>query len=294
MGDPPTVTLLSPEPDTRVREYLAVAGRATGTLADVSVLLDGGAPMPATGLEEWFFLLDVAPLADGSHTVSAIATDAEARTAESLPVSFTSTANQPPDTSIWSGFVRNSDQEIVPGALVSDFESTRATPADLNGRYAMVGLPRDEDALLVGSATGYADTYLPRLLANGDVTFDIPLFSDAALDFIANGYDVTRMPDRGMVVGFLLAPLPSQSGLAGTTLALVGGSAADGPYYTTPAGGFDPTLTETTTSGVFVFLNVPTGPVSVVASGGGLSFSLLPSESVGESVTLLFGRALQQ
>ena len=158
----------------------------------------------------------------------------------------------------------------------------------------MVGLPRDEDALLVGRATGYADTYLPRLLASGDVTFDIPLFSDAALDFIADGYDVTRMPDRGMVVGFLFAPLPSQSGLAGATLALVGGSAADGPYYTTPAGGFDPTLTETTTSGVFVFLNVPTGPISVLASGGGLSFSLFPSESVGESVTLLFGRALQQ
>ena len=290
--DPPTVALLSPEPDTRAREFLAVAGRATGALTDVSVRLDAAEPVAATGLDEWFLLLDMATVGDGSHTVTAIATDSEDRTAESLPVSFTSTANQLPDTSIWSGFVRNSDQQLIPSANVFVYESTMSTLTDLNGRYAMVGLPRDVPALLLGTAPGYADTFLPRLLPSNDITLDIPLFSDATLDFIAGEYDVVRVPDRGTVIGFLLEPLPSPDGYAGATLALVGGSSADGPYYTTPAGGFDVGLTETTSSGVFVFFNVATGPVTVTASGGGLSFSLLDSESEGESVTLLFGRAL--
>lgn len=290
-ADPPTIALLSPEPDTRAREFLAVAGRATGALTDVSVRLDAAEPIAATGVEEWFLLLDMATVGDGSHTVTAIATDSEDRTAASLPVSFTSIANQPPDTTIWSGFVRNSDQQIIPSANVFVHESTRSTLTDLNGRYAMVGLPRDQPALLIGAAPSYVDTFLPRLLPSNDITLDIPLFSEAALDFIAGEYDVVREPDRGTVIGFLLDQLPSQDGYAGATLALVGGSNADGPYYTTPAGGFDGALTETTSSGVFVFFNVATGPVAVTASGGGLSFTLLGSESEGESVTLLFGRA---
>lgn len=289
--DPPTVTLLSPEPDTKARDYLAVAGRATGDLVDVSVRLDSTEPMSATDLDDWFLLLDVSTIADGSHTVAAIATDDDGRTAESLPVSFTSIANQPPDTSIWSGVVRNSDQQLLPGAVVSDYESTRTTVTDLNGRYAMVGLPRDEPALLFGSAPGHEDTYLPRFLPSNDTTLDIPLFRPAVLDFIADAYGVVREPGKGTVIGFLIAPLPSEAGYEGATIALVGGSAADGPYYTTASGDFDPGLDATTASGVFLFLNVTSGPVTVTASGGGLSFTLLESESVGEAVTLLYGRA---
>ena len=96
---------------------------------------------------------------------------------------------------------------------------------------------------------------------------------------------------QGTVIGFLIAPLPSEAGYEGATIALVGGSAADGPYYTTAAGDFDPGLDATTASGVFLFLNVTSGPVTVTASGGGLSFTLLESVSVGEAVTLLYGRA---
>lgn len=289
--DPPTISLLSPEPETRARENLAVAGVASGSLTDVSVRLDAAEAVEATGLDEWFLLLDMSAVEDGSHTVTAIATDSEGRTAETLPMSFTSIANQPPDTAIWSGVVRDSDQQLLVGANVLVDGTSRSTLTDLNGRYAMVGLPRDQEALLVGSASGHVDTYMPRLLPTGDITLDIPLFKPAALDFIANEYGVTRERDKGTVIGFLLEQLPSQDGYAGATLALVG-SSGDGPFYTTPSGDFDPGLTETSSSGVFVFFNVPSGPVAVEASGGGLSFNLLGSESLGESVTLLFGRAL--
>lgn len=289
--DPPTVALLSPEPGMTVRENLAIAGRATGDLADVSVRIDSDEPVEVTGLLEWFHLLDVGTLADGSHTVTAIATDREGRVAESPPVSFTSTAHQPPDTSIWSGLVRNSNQELLPGVEVSAFGTTHATISDLNARYALVGLPRNVEALLVAGAPGYADTYLPRLLATNDVTFDIPLFTSAALDFVADGFDVDRQPGLATVIGFLLAPLPSQSGYEGAVLTLVGSTAADGPYYTTATGDFDPLLTETTSSGVFAFFNVQPGAVAVTASGGGQSFTLLPSEAAADSLTLLFGRA---
>ena len=288
--DPPTVTLLSPESGTTVRENLAIAGEATGDLVDVSIRIDSAEPVPATGLEEWFHLLDVTALEDGSHTVAAIATDSQERVAESLAMSFTTTANQPPDTSIWSGLVRNADQELVPGAQVTAFGTTLATESDLNGRYALVGLPRDQEASLLCSATGYQDTYMPRLLPTGDITLDIPLFTNAALDFVADGFGVTRDPGLGAVLGFLLAPLPSQSGYEGAVVALDGSTGA-GPFYTTPTGGFDPLLTETTSSGVFLFFNVSPGPVSVTASGGGMSFTVLGSEAAADALTLLFGRA---
>lgn len=288
--DPPAVALLSPEAGVIVREHLAVAGTATGDLADVHVQVDAMTPVEATGLEEWFHLVDVTALEDGSHTVKGIATDLEDRTAESLAVSFTSVANQPPDTTIWSGFVRSSAQEPLPGATVTVLGTTRSTTADLNARYAVVGLPPDEEALLVGSASGFQDTYLPRLLASNDISLDIPLFTDAALDFVAGEYGVTRQSGLVTVLGFLLEPVPSQSGQAGAVVSLVSGT-ADGPYYTTPSGGFDPMLTETTASGVFAFFNVPPGPVAVTASGGGLEYAILPSEGAADALTLLFGRS---
>ena len=290
-SDPPSITLLSPEQGVTVREHLAVAGTASGLLVDVSVVVDSGAPVPATGLHEWFHLVDVSALDDGSHAVRAIAMDEEDRVAESVAISFTSTANQPPDTSIWSGYVRSNDQQPLPGATVTVFGTTRTTTADLNARYAMVGLDPETEALLVGSHAGYADTYLPRLLPTNDIQLDIPLFTEAALDFVADQYDVVRTPGLATVIGFLLAPLPSQQGQAGATLALTGGSSADGPFYTTPTGGFDPDLTQTSSSGVFAFFNVPLGPVAVTASGGGLEYAILPSEAAADSLTLLFGRA---
>lgn len=288
--DPPTVTLLSPEAGSVVRENLAIAGRATGDLSGVSVRVDSAEPVPAIGLEEWFHLLDVTSLADGSHTVAAIATDREDRVAESIAISFTTTTNQPPDTSIWSGLVRNSDQALLPGAEVTAFGSGLATVADLNGRYAVVGLPRDQETFLVARSPGYQDTLMPRFLPTGDITLDVPLFTDAALDFVADGFDVTRDPGLGMVIGFLLAPLPSQSGYEGAIVSLAG-STSDGPFYTTATGGFDPQLTETTSSGVFAFFNVAPGAISVTASGGGASFTFLGSDAAADALTLLFGRA---
>lgn len=289
--DPPTVAMLAPEPGQRARENLAVAGTASGNLRDVGVRVDGGEPREAEGLEEWFYLLDVTPLADGSHTVSAIATDEDEATAESPAISFVSTAAQPPGTTIVGGTVRGSDQELLAGASISVHEGTRTTPSDLNGRYAMVGLDPAEEVILVGELSGYADTYMPSFAPSGDVAdFDVSLFPQGALDFLAGACDVVREDGLGTLVGFLVDAPPAESGFAGAAIAL-DGATGDGPCHADAAGDFDPARTHTSEAGVYVFFNVSTGPVAVTASAEGVTFFLLESVAAADAVTVLFGRA---
>ena len=289
--DPPTVAMLAPEQGQRARDHLAVAGTATGMLREVGVRVDGGEPREAEGLDEWFLLLDVSTLADGSHTVSAIAVDEDDRTAESPPISFVSTHAQPPDTTLIAGTVRGSEQELLAGASVSVHEGTRTTASDLNGRYAMVGLDPSEEVLLVGEHPGYAATYMPRFTPGGDSwDFDISLFTQGALDFLAGECDVDRDDGLGTVVGFLVEAPPAEGGFEGAAISL-DSSTGEGPCFADASGGFDPLLTHTSEAGVYVFFNVSTGPVAVVASAGGVSFTSFGSESVADAVSVLFGRA---
>jgi len=78
----PTETIDAPSAGTKVSGTVKVAGTATDDVpvAAVDVAVDGGAVAPASGTETWALPIDTTKLADGSHTVTARATDTSGNT----------------------------------------------------------------------------------------------------------------------------------------------------------------------------------------------------------------------
>jgi Bacterial Ig domain len=75
---PPTISISLPDPGTTVSGTVSVVGTAADNvgLQAVSVEIDGASPQPATGTTSWTDSVDTTGSADGTHTLTAIATDA--------------------------------------------------------------------------------------------------------------------------------------------------------------------------------------------------------------------------
>jgi hypothetical protein len=82
-SQPPTISITQPANGATVSGMASVQGTAVdGTgLATVTVSLDGGASVAATGLQNWTYSLDTTKLSNGAHTVTATATNQAGLTA---------------------------------------------------------------------------------------------------------------------------------------------------------------------------------------------------------------------
>lgn len=82
---PPTIQLLAPSPNSTVSSTVTVSGTASDNVGvtSVSVSIDGGTFMSALGTSAWSFTWNTGLLPNGSHTISAKATDAADNTATS-------------------------------------------------------------------------------------------------------------------------------------------------------------------------------------------------------------------
>lgn len=287
-GDAPTVVLHTPEPSTVARHWLAVSGIASGSLSKIDVQIDDADPVRASGKETWSVTLDLTSIPDGAHVVRATATDSKRRTSQTLPVSFINAAHQAPDQHIVGGSVTGNSTQPIPGATVKLFDTPAITTlADLNGHYALTRVADASSSLLVGSSSGYLDTYMPRIGGSGDeLSFDVPLLKQATVDFLASGSGVTVTPGTTFVLGFLIGT--SGQAAAGTTVQLTPAPGA-GPFYLAADGTVDPQLPSSSSSGVFFAFNVPSGgPIALSASNGSATFFTTTSEAVADSVALLY------
>ncbi len=71
-AQPVDIAITTPTPGQTLGGEPAIAGMATGLVDGwVSVSIDGGPFVPATGLDPWFVAWDTSTLADGAHTVTA-------------------------------------------------------------------------------------------------------------------------------------------------------------------------------------------------------------------------------
>ncbi|HVO30795.1 MAG TPA: Ig-like domain-containing protein [bacterium] len=289
VGDPPSIAILTPEEGSLARHYIAVSGEATGNLARVEVQIDDTPARIAHGLGTWSLTVDVTTIADGAHSVKAIATDHRGRTAETLPVSFISAAHQAANTRILAGGVTGNSTEAVAGAVLSLFDDPAlSTVADATGAYALVGVPLGGEPLVKGSASGFIDTYLYRVGGSADsFGLSVPLYTRATVDSIVSAYGGTWSPGTAVVLGLVVNT--AGTGAAGTTVTLVPPPApGGGPFYIAADGSLDPSLTSASAAGVFVAFNVPAaGPVTLVASNGAATFFVAGSEAVANSLSIL-------
>lgn len=82
---PPTVSITQPSAGSTVSGTVQVTGTAAGqdgaTIASVTVGVDGNPPQPATGTTDWSASVDTTGLTNGTHTITATATDSNGETA---------------------------------------------------------------------------------------------------------------------------------------------------------------------------------------------------------------------
>lgn len=79
----PVVSITSPPPGATVSGTVSISGIAasvTSTISQVQVSVDGGPPVTASGTTAWSTSIDTTTLANGIHTITATATDANGNT----------------------------------------------------------------------------------------------------------------------------------------------------------------------------------------------------------------------
>jgi len=123
---PPSVAISSPAPATTVAGTATVSGTAgdNTAVATVEIAVDGGAWQQASGTTSWSWNLSSTTYANGTHTLSARATDTSGNTttaSESLTVS-----NPVPDTTAPSVAISSP----APGSTVAGAVSVSGTAGD--------------------------------------------------------------------------------------------------------------------------------------------------------------------
>ena len=122
---PPAVGILQPSANSVISGLVSISGTASDPvkLVSVDVAIDGGSPATPQGKESWLYSLDTTRLTNGSHTITARATNTFGLvTVVTIAVTVSNGASsQPPTISI---------AQPASGATVSGTASIQGTAAD--------------------------------------------------------------------------------------------------------------------------------------------------------------------
>jgi hypothetical protein len=168
----------------------------------------------------------------------------------------------------------------LPGATVSLIERpelTATTAAD--GHFEIDGLDVDSEATMTLQLTNYhqIQTGTIKLGSDGATQVTFQVVHDAIYALLANNLGVVPDDTKCQIattVGNVGSSLYNSGpgGEPGATVTLTP-PAGDGPIYFTASTVPDRTLTETTTDGGVLFLQVPPGDYVMTASKAGATFS---------------------
>jgi uncharacterized protein YkwD len=123
-SQPPTISIAQPANNATVSGTASIQGAAAdaAALASVKISIDAGAPVAATGLQNWTYALDTTKLSNGAHAVTATATNQAGLTAAAtITLNVSNTSSQPPTISI---------AQPANNATVSGTASIQGTAAD--------------------------------------------------------------------------------------------------------------------------------------------------------------------
>jgi hypothetical protein len=147
-----SVAITSPANGATVSGTVAVSGTASDTVSvsSVQVSLDNGAYSNTSGTTSWSYSLNTAALSNGSHTLTAIATDAAGLTATSSPVNITvSNGTTASDCTLFAS----------PSGNDSNSGSSASAPKTFNGA-ASASQPGSVVCLLAGTYN-LGSTFVP-------------------------------------------------------------------------------------------------------------------------------------
>ena len=183
----PSVTIGYPSDGMTVSGTIAVSGQASdnAALAKVEVSVDGGSYSSASGTDTWRFTLDTTKLADGSHTISARATDTSGN------ASSTSRAVTVKNSTSTPGIV---EQLVTPeGATIQIYSDVAGWTAQ--GVYDMLGRNALDLARLGPGLTVKVQATYPSSTSSG-VAETGGVYSDYRATIYLNGGPSTTFSER--------------------------------------------------------------------------------------------------
>jgi Bacterial Ig domain len=172
---PPSVSIAAPNGGTTVTGTFSVSGTASDNVqvANVQVSVDGGPYRSATGTTSWSVSLNSSGYADGSHTLTAKATDTSGKTATTVEsVTFTNTP--PPPTSAPPPPPPPADTTAPTVAF-----STPAAASTINGSVSVTGTAADDTGLAKVELRVDSGAYQP---VQGTGSWSAPLTTAAYAD----------------------------------------------------------------------------------------------------------------
>ena len=161
----PSVSITQPASNATVSGTLTVSGTATDSagVTQVQVSVDGGTPQPATGTANWTASIDTTALSNGTHTISAQATDANGNVGTAsitVTVNNTSTTTACPatpagTTELSGNLSLEANQTGWTGNYNSNSSVTRVQPAggSYDGTWALKVAPKASGAAGVNNAS---------------------------------------------------------------------------------------------------------------------------------------------
>ena len=123
-SQPPTISIAQPSTNATVSGTASIQGTAAdaAALVSVKISIDSATPVAANGLQNWTYALDTTKLSNGTHTVTATATNQAGLTASAaITLNVNNVSSQPPTISI---------AQPANNATVSGTASIQGTAAD--------------------------------------------------------------------------------------------------------------------------------------------------------------------
>lgn len=206
---PPTVSITTPGSGAGVAGTITVSGKASdnAVLAGVAVKVDAGAYQTATGTSAWSAPVDSTAYANGTHTITAQATDgAGNKTTTSVTVSVQNTTAAPPPPA-----------DTTPPAVAFSAPGAGATVA---GTTAVSGTASDDTAVAgvatsvdggpwtaASGSTAWSWSWNTTTLANGTHTVAVRATDSAGNATVASrSFTVSNTTTGPTVVDSLTTP----------------------------------------------------------------------------------------
>jgi RHS repeat-associated protein len=219
---PPTVSIRSPADASVVRESISVVAEASDDVAVASVELSiDGTEVGNRDRAPYAFAIDTRTLADGDHTVSALARDgAGNRGSDEISLTFDNTA---PDVQ----FASPGDGETVSGAITasvqaSDNHSLRGVRIGVDGATGdLISAPPFERAIDTRTLSNGAHSFTAVAIdaAGNESSAQIGVVVDNASGVIEAGVDPTRAYTVAEATAFLYSgPQAIQTGVLPGTI----------------------------------------------------------------------------
>jgi len=187
-----------------------------------------------------------------------------------------------------NGSVEDEEENAVSGVNVSVLGMGISDETDPSGNFTLNNLPDKSSCVIELSKNNYKDTYFEGFINSDEMDGEIDLFilSENAYNQFLNQIGITHTDGKGDIAG----SVGEGDGIAGAVVKVYdknGDEVNCDVYYMDEEGNPDSSLTQTTSDGGFVILNLAPGFYYITAVKNNFEFQIVGIPVFGDGITII-------